>query len=190
MSSYKAKPVIQKDVYWPYNWQMWKGRSFVEKRSHLVRLIIGLNCLNPSLSYINDNHEVTVMNRIKTISVATATATGMAILAVTNVAQAFDMGNMMKPGEWFDNDNDHRRYGRDYGGYGPYGYGGGPYGYGGYPGYGGYGGYPGYGGYGGHPGYGGYGGHPGYGGYGQQRTIVVNPSSGAEQVATPPRLPE
>ena len=113
------------------------------------------------------------MNRIKIISVATGTAIGMAILAMTNVAQAFDMGNMMKPGEWFDNDNDHRRYGRGYGGYGPYGYGGGPYGYGGGP-YG-YGGYPGYG---------------GYGGYGQQRTIVVNPSSGAERAAPPPRLPE
>jgi hypothetical protein len=97
----------------------------------------------------------------------------MAILAVTNVAQAFDMGNMMKPGEWFDNDSDRHRYGRGYGGYGPYGYGGGPYGYGGGP-YG-YGGYPGYG---------------GYGGYGQQRTIVVSPSSGAEQAAPPPRLPE
>ncbi len=128
------------------------------------------------------------MNRIKIISVATGTAIGMAILLMTNVAQAFDMGNMMKPGEWFDNDNDHHRYGRGYGGYGPYGYGGGPYGYGGGP-YG-YGGGP-YG-YGGGP-YG-YGGGPygygGYGGYGQQRTIVVNPSSGAEQVAPPPRLPE
>ena len=122
------------------------------------------------------------MNRIKIISVATGTALGMAILAVTDVAQAFDMGNMMKPDKWFDNDNDHHRYGRGYEGYGPYGYGGGPYGYGGGP-YG-YGGYPGYGGYGGYPGYG------GYGGYGQQRTIVVNPSSGDERVAPPPRLPE
>jgi hypothetical protein len=128
------------------------------------------------------------MNRIKIISVATGTALGMTILAAANVAQAFDMGNMMKPDKWFNNDNDHHRYyDRDYGGYGPYGYGGGPYGYGGYPGYGGYGGYPGYGGYGG---YGGYPGYGGYGGYGQQRTIVVNPTSGAEQAAPPPRLPE
>jgi len=122
------------------------------------------------------------MNRIKIISVATGATLGMAILAVTNVAQAFDMGDMMKPGKWFDNDNDHRRYDRDYGGYGPYG----PYGYGGYGpyGYGGYGPY----GYGGGP-YG-YGGYPGYGGYGQQRTIVVSPESGAERAAPPPRLPE
>ena len=121
------------------------------------------------------------MNRIKIISVATGATLGVAMLAVTNVAQAFDMGDMMKPGKWFDNDNDHHRRYRDYDDYGPWGYGGGPYGYGGYPGYGGYGGYP---------GYGGYGGYPGYGGYGQQRTIVVNPSSGAEQAAPPPRLPE
>ena len=68
------------------------------------------------------------MNRKKIISVATGAALGMAILAMTNVAQAFDMGNMMNPGEWFDNDDDYR-YGRGYrGGYGPYGYGGGPYG--------------------------------------------------------------
>jgi len=114
------------------------------------------------------------MSRLTSSSAATATALGMALLAVTNVAQAFDMGNMMNPGDWFDNDNDHYRYGRGYRGYGPYGYGGGPYGYGGGP-YGWGGGYPGYG---------------GYGGYGQQRTIVVNPSSGAGQTAPPPRLPE
>ena len=113
------------------------------------------------------------MNRKKIVSVATGTALGMAILAVTNTAQAFDMGNMMNPGEWFDNDDDYR-YRRGYGGYGPYGggpYGGGPYGggpYGGGP-YG-WGGYP---------------------GYGQPRTIIVNPSSGREQAAPPPpRLPE
>jgi len=111
------------------------------------------------------------MSRLTSSSAATATALGMALLAVTNVAQAFDMGNMMNPGDWFDNDNDHYRYGRGYRGYGPYGYGGGPYGYGGGP-------------------YGWGGGYPGYGGYGQQRTIVVNPSSGAGQTAPPPRLPE
>jgi hypothetical protein len=118
------------------------------------------------------------MNRKRIISVATGTALGIAILSVTNIAQAFDMGNMMNPGEWFDNDDDYR-YRRGYGGYGgPYGGYGGPYG-----GYGGpYGGGP-YG-YGGYPGYG------GYGGYGQPSTIVVNPSSGKEQAAPPPRLPE
>ena len=114
------------------------------------------------------------MNRKKIISVATGAALGMTILAVTNVAQAFDMGNMMNPGEWFDNDDDYR-YRRGYGGYG------GPYG--------GYGGPYGGGLYGGGP-YG-YGGYPGYGGYGQPRTIIVNPSSGSQQAAPPPpRLPE
>ena len=113
------------------------------------------------------------MNRKKIISVATGTALGMALLAATSVAQAFNMGNMMDPGEWFDDDDDYYRYGR--GGY----YGGGPYGWGG-PYGGGWGGpYGGYGPYGG-----------GYGGYGQPSTIVVNPSSGAEQAAPPPRLPE
>ena len=101
------------------------------------------------------------MNRKRIISVAKRTALGMAILAVTNVTQAFNMGNMMDPGEWFDNDDDYR-YDRYYGGRrGPYGYGGGPYGYGGGP----------------------------YG-YGRPSTIVVNPSSGTERAAPPPRLPE
>ena len=118
----------------------------------------------------NYKRKVNTMSQLKFISIVTGTAVGMAVLAMANVAQAFDMGNMMKPGEWFDNDNDHHRYGRGYGGYGPYGYRGGPYGYRGGP-------------------YG-YGGYPGYGGYGQQRTIVVNPSSGAEPAAPPPRLPE
>ena len=113
------------------------------------------------------------MNRKKITSVATAAALGVAILAVTNIAHAFNMGNMLNPGEWFDNnDDDYYRYGRGYyGGYGPYGYGpwgGGPYGWGG-------------------P-YGGWGGYPGYGG--QPSTIVVNPSSGKEQAPPPPRLPE
>ena len=125
------------------------------------------------------------MNRKIIISAVTATVLGTGILAATNVAHAFNMGNMMDPGEWFDDDDDYYRYGRGgrggYGGYGPYGYGG-PYGgYGGpYGGYGGpYGGYPGYGG--------GYG-----GGYGQPSTIVVNPSSGADRAPAPPppRLPE
>ena len=118
------------------------------------------------------------MNRNKVISVAMGTALGMVMLGATNVAQAFNMGNMMNPGEWFDDDDDYYRYGRGrYGGYGPYDYYG-PYGrgYGPYGGWGGpYGGYPGYG---------------GYGGYGQPSTIVVNPSSGSDRAPPPPRLPE
>jgi hypothetical protein len=119
------------------------------------------------------------MNRTRIISVLAGTSLGMAMLATANVAQAFNMGNMMNPGEWFDDDDDdYYRYGRrGWGGYGPYG--GGPYGYGGpYGGYGPYGG-----------GYGPYGGYGGYGGYGHPSTIVVNPG-GAKQAAPPPRLPE
>ena len=60
------------------------------------------------------------------------------LIAGVNAAQAFDMGDMMDPGEWFGGGNDRDYYDRGYygGGYGPYGWGGGPYGYG-------YGGYPG-----------------------------------------------
>ncbi len=106
---------------------------------------------------------------------------------VLNIAQAFDMGNMMNPSRWFDNDDYYDRgYGRGYGygpyggygGYGPWGYGGGPYGWGGYPG--------------GWGGYGGYGGYPGYGGGGPS-TIVVNPTPDNSRQAAPapaPRLPE
>jgi len=111
------------------------------------------------------------MNRKKIISVATGAALGAAILAVTSVAHAFNMGNMMNPGDWFDDDDDYYRHGRGYGGYGPYGYG--PYG----------------GGWGGGP-YGWAGPYGGYGGYGQPSTIVVNPSSGKDQAPPPPRLPE
>ena len=94
-------------------------------------------------------------------------------LAFTNAGYAFDMGNMMNPSEWMDNNKDNDRYDDYYDDPG-YGYPGPPpgYGYGGAPGYG-YGGDPGYGyggapGYGGDPGYGyggasGYGGNPGYG---------------------------
>jgi hypothetical protein len=120
------------------------------------------------------------MNRTKLISVVAGTSLGMAMLATVNVAQAFNMGNMMDPGEWFGgDDDDYYRYDRyRYGGGGPYGWGG-PYG-------GGWGG-P-YGGGWGGP-YGGWGGP--YGGYGgQPSTIVVNPSSDAKQSAPPPRLPE
>ena len=101
-------------------------------------------------------------------------------LAMTNVAQAFNMGNMMNPGRWFGNNNNNNNnddyYDRRYGRYGPYGYGGGPYGYGGGP----------YG-YGGGP-YG-YGGYPG-GGYGRgyPSTIVVNPQpSGGSAASRAPR---
>ena len=52
------------------------------------------------------------MNRKNIISVATGTVLGMSILAATNVAQAFNMGNRMNPGEWFDDDDDYYRYGR------------------------------------------------------------------------------
>lgn len=115
------------------------------------------------------------MNRTKIISVLAGTTLGMAMLATANVAQAFNMGNMMNPGEWFDNDDDYYRHDRYYGGrYGPYGYGGGPYGWGGGP----------YGWGGGPYGYGG-----GPYGYGQPSTIVVNPSSG-KAAPPPPRLPE
>ena len=117
----------------------------------------------------------------KTILVAAAMA-GMlgGNLAMVNIAQAFDMGNMMSPGKWFG-DNDDDRYYRRYGGYGPYGGGYGPYG----GGYGPYGG--GYGPYGG--GYGPYGGGYGpYGGYGgRPSTIVVNPPPASGSSA--PRAP-
>jgi hypothetical protein len=104
----------------------------------------------------------------KTVSAACVASS----LLLAGTAHAFDMGNMMNPSKWMNNNND--RY-DDYRGGPGYGYG--------YPGYGGYyGGYPGYGGpggyYGGYPGYGapgyGYGGYPGYGG----STVVVPGNSG------------
>jgi hypothetical protein len=114
------------------------------------------------------------VNRKIIISVA---ALGLAGMAVANVAQAFNFGNMMNPSRWFDNDRD-RYYDRGY-----YGYGGGPYGWGG-P-YGGWGGPYGWGG----P-WGGYGPY-GYGGYGggYPSTIVVSPSSEGSK-APPPKTPE
>ena len=115
------------------------------------------------------------------ITLAAAATLGVAVPAAVNVAQAFDMGNMMNPSRWFGDDDNDRYYGGRYGGYGygPYGWGGGPYGWGGGPyGWGGAGPY----GWGGP--YGGYGG--GYGG-GQPSTIVVNPSSGDKAA---PKLPE
>ncbi len=77
------------------------------------------------------------MNRKKILTIVSSTAVATVLLSAANVAQAFNMGNMMNPGEWFDDDDDdYYRHGRYYGrGYGPYGgYGGpyGPYGYGGY----------------------------------------------------------
>ena len=109
------------------------------------------------------------MNRKKILTLVSSTMLATILLGAANVAQAWNMGNMMNPGEWFDDDDDDyyrhgRYYGRGYGPWGPYG----PYGpYGGYGPYG-YGGYP---------------------GYGQPSTIVVNP--GADSKAPPPpRLPE
>ena len=66
-------------------------------------------------------------------------------LAFANAAYAFDMGNMMNPSKWMDNNKDNDRYDDYYDDPG-YGYPGPPpgYGYGGAPGYG-YGGDPGYG---------------------------------------------
>ena len=113
------------------------------------------------------------MNRKKMLIALSSTAAMTVLLTATNIAHAFNMGNMMNPGEWFDDDDDDyyrhgRYYGRGYGPYGPYGgYGYGPYGYGGYGPYG-YGGYP---------------------GYGQPSTIVVNPG-GDSKAPPPPRLPE
>jgi hypothetical protein len=107
------------------------------------------------------------------ISVA---ALGLAGMAASNVAQAFNFGNMMNPSRWFDNDRDRyydRGYYGGYGGYGPYGWGG-PYG--------GWGGPYGWGG----P-WGGYGGPYGYGG-GYPSTIVVSPSSEGDK--SPPKMPE
>lgn len=98
-----------------------------------------------------------------------ATALGLAALTAVNAAQAFNMGNMMNPSRWF-NDND--RYDRYHDRYGPYGWGG-PYGWSG----------P-YGGYGPH----GYGWGGPYGGY--PSTIVVQPPGGGEAAAPAQRVPE
>lgn len=85
-------------------------------------------------------------------------------------AAAFNFGNMMNPGRWFDNDRD---YYDDY--YGPPG---GGYGYG-YPGYGG--GYPGaWGpGWGGAPGYGAPGSYPG-----TATTLPAEPAKPSSQPTT------
>jgi hypothetical protein len=99
-----------------------------------------------------------------------ATVIGLAALTAGSAAQAFNMGNIMNPSRWFNDNDRYDRYDRHWGG-GPYGYGG-PYGWGG-P-YGGYGPY----GWGGGP-YG-YGGYPG--------AIVVQPQGGS--TPPPPKLPE
>ena len=120
---------------------------------------------------------------MQNIKIAVRAACVVSSLLLANTAYAFDMGNMMNPSKWMNNNNNDRyddyRGGPGYGYGGPgYGYGGPGYGYGGYPGYGG----PGYGYYGGYPGYGapgyGYGGYPGYG----APTVVVpgNGSNGSE----------
>jgi hypothetical protein len=57
----------------------------------------------------------------KTILVAAAIAGILGgNLVMVNVAQAFDMGNMMNPGKWFGDNDDDRYYRRYVGfGYGP-----------------------------------------------------------------------
>ena len=47
-----------------------------------------------------------MMTRKIIISLAAVATLGIAVPAVTNVAEAFNMGNMMNPSRWFDNDND------------------------------------------------------------------------------------
>jgi|OpeIllAssembly_1097287.scaffolds.fasta_scaffold384218_2 hypothetical protein len=101
-----------------------------------------------------------------------AMAIGLAALTAGSAAQAFNMGNMMNPSRWFNDNDRYDRYDRSWGG--PYGGGYGPYGWGG----------P-YGGYGGP--YGGWGGPYGYGGY--PGAIVVQPQGGAA-TPPPPKLPE
>ena len=63
------------------------------------------------------------MNRKKILTLVSSTAIATVLLGATNVAQAWNMGNMMNPGEWFDDDDDdYYRHGRYYGrGYGPWG---------------------------------------------------------------------
>ena len=136
--------------------------------------------------------EQTMQNKERKLTVS-AVAVG---LLLANPVYAFDMGNMMNPSKWMDNNKNNDRYDDYYDGPG-YGYPGGPpgYGYGG-PGYGGpgYGG-PGYG-YGGDPGYGagpgyGYGGDPGYGtapgyGYGGDPGYGAVPGYGAAPAYSAP----
>jgi hypothetical protein len=137
------------------------------------------------LGFLKRRVEILKVIRKTTLSKLAVAALCIGGGATANVAQAFDLGNVMNPSRWFDNDRDrgyYRGYGPYYGGYGPYGYGG-PYG--GYGGpYGPWGGYPGGYGWGGYPGgYGGYGGYP--------STIVVNPTQGQQSnQPPPPRLPE
>jgi hypothetical protein len=100
-----------------------------------------------------------------------AMAIGLAALTAGSAAQAFNMGNMMNPSRWFNDNDRYDRYDRNWGG--PYGGGYGPYGWGGPYGYGG-------------P-YGGWGGPYGYGGY--PGAIVVQPQGGTA-TPPPPKLPE
>jgi hypothetical protein len=104
---------------------------------------------------------------------------GVAVLLgvlLADNASAFNFGNMMNPGRWFDNNDDDYYYDRGPG----YGYPGGYGGYGGYPGYG----YPG-GGWGA-PGYGG--GPYGAPGYSSGAATTQLPAAPPEPPkATPPK---
>ncbi|RDH83413.1 MAG: hypothetical protein DIZ77_04730 [endosymbiont of Seepiophila jonesi] len=77
------------------------------------------------------------MSKQKLIIYSAMLAIGSSSLTIVPSAHAFNMGNMMNPSKWMNNNNRDRYYDDDY--YydrGRYGYGG-PYGgYGGYPGYG------------------------------------------------------
>lgn len=118
------------------------------------------------------NRGLYIVSNKRLVILGTLLAVAAGNLAIAPSAYAFNMGNMMNPGKWFDNnryDDDDYYYDR----YGPYG---GPYGYGGGP-YGGWGGpYGGYGPYGyGYPGY-------GYGAPGYQQQQSSEPP--------PPPLPQ
>ena len=109
--------------------------------------------MDPYMSRALQNRGLYIVSNKRLVLFSALFALGAGNLAVAPSAIAFNMGNMMNPNKWFDND----RYDDDYyyDRYGPYG---GPYGYGPYGGWGG----P-YGGWGGPYGYPGYGyGMPGY----------------------------
>jgi hypothetical protein len=72
-----------------------------------------------------DMEEQTMQNKERKLTVS-AVAVG---LLLANPVYAFDMGNMMNPSKWMDNNKDNDRYDDYYDGPG-YGYPGGPPGYG------------------------------------------------------------